>query len=80
MKTVKNIAIDTGIEGAENAVDMTTITTDEELFDAAEKYNVFGRVTPIQKKKLVIALKEHGHSVAMTGDGANVSSSSSSSR
>ncbi len=71
VKTVKNIALDTGIEGAENAVDMTTITTDDELFEAAEKYNVFGRVTPIQKKKLVIALKNHGHSVAMTGDGVN---------
>lgn len=71
VKTVKNIALDTGIEGAENAVDMTTITTDDELYEAAEKYNVFGRVTPIQKKKLVIALKNHGHSVAMTGDGVN---------
>ncbi len=71
VKTVKSIAMDTGIEGAENAVDMTTITTDEELKEAAENCNVFGRVTPAQKKKLVIALKEQGHSVAMTGDGVN---------
>ena len=71
VKTVKNIASDTGIEGAENAVDMTTITTDEELYEAAENFNVFGRVTPAQKKKLVLALKAHGHSVAMTGDGVN---------
>lgn len=71
VKTVKNIAVDTGIDGAENAVDMTTITTDDELFEAAERYNVFGRVTPLQKKKLVLALKSHGHSVAMTGDGVN---------
>ncbi len=71
VKTVKNIAIDTGIEGAENAVDMTTVTTDEELHEVAEKCSVFGRVTPVQKKKLVLALKEHGHSVAMTGDGVN---------
>lgn len=71
VKTVKNIAMDTGIEGAENAVDMTTITTDEELDEAAERCNVFGRVTPAQKKKLVLALKAHGHKVAMTGDGVN---------
>lgn len=71
VKTVKNIAVDTGIDGAENAVDMTTITTDDELFEAAERCNVFGRVTPLQKKKLVLALKSHGHSVAMTGDGVN---------
>ena len=71
VKTVKNIAIDTGIEGAENAVDMSTVKTDEELYDVAEKCNVFGRVTPEQKKKLVLAMKNHGHSVAMTGDGVN---------
>ena len=71
VKTVKNIAIDTGIEGAENAIDMSTVTTDKELEDAAERCNVFGRVTPAQKKKLVVALKKHGHSVAMTGDGVN---------
>ena len=71
VKTVKNIAIDTGIAGAENALDMTTVTTDEELYEVAERCNVFGRVTPAQKKKLVLALKKHGHKVAMTGDGVN---------
>ena len=71
VKTVKNIAIDTGIDGAENAIDMSTVTTDEELYEVAEKCNVFGRVTPEQKKKLVLAMKNHGHSVAMTGDGVN---------
>ena len=71
VKTVQNIAIDTGIPGAENGVDMSTITTDEELYEAAERCNVFGRVTPAQKKKLVLALQSHGHTVAMTGDGVN---------
>lgn len=71
VKTVKNIAMGTGIEGAENAVDMTSVETDEQLEEVAESCNVFGRVTPAQKKKLVVALKKHGHSVAMTGDGVN---------
>lgn len=71
VKTVQSIAVDTGIEGAENAVDMTEITTEEELFLAAESCNVFGRVTPTQKKELVQALKDHGHCVAMIGDGVN---------
>lgn len=71
VKTVKNIAIDTGIAGADKAVDMTEIKTDEELAEAAENCNVFGRVTPEQKKKLVLALKAKGHKVAMTGDGVN---------
>ena len=69
--TVRNIALETGIEGADKAINMTDIKTDEELEQAAEKYNIFGRVTPAQKKKLVLALKKHGHAVAMTGDGVN---------
>ncbi|MCQ2513781.1 MAG: HAD-IC family P-type ATPase [Ruminococcus sp.] len=71
VKTVKNIAVETGIEGAEKAVDMTTIKTDEELVKVAEKCNVFGRVTPAQKKQLVMAMQANGHFVAMTGDGVN---------
>ncbi len=71
VKTVKNIAVDTGIEGAENAIDMSNVTTDDELYRAAEECNVFGRVTPAQKNKLVLALKSQGHTVAMTGDGVN---------
>lgn len=71
VKTVQNIAKDTGILGAENAVDMTTVKTQEELEKAAETCSVFGRVTPQQKKQLVLALKKNGHSVAMTGDGVN---------
>lgn len=71
VKTVQNIAKEVGITGAENAVDMTTVTTDEQLKEVAEKCNVFGRVTPAQKKSLVLALQEKGHSVAMTGDGVN---------
>ncbi|MBQ3330575.1 MAG: HAD-IC family P-type ATPase, partial [Ruminococcus sp.] len=71
VKTVRNIAKDCGIEGAENAVDMSTVTTDEALAEAAERCNVFGRVTPAQKKKLVLVLQANGHKVAMTGDGVN---------
>jgi cation-transporting ATPase E len=38
---------------------------------AADKANIFGRVTPRQKERLIKALKERGHYVAMTGDGIN---------
>ena len=71
VNTVRNIAIDTGIDGAERAVDMSTVTTDEQIAKVAEECNVFGRVTPAQKKKLLLALKANGHKVAMTGDGVN---------
>ncbi|MGN0489283.1 MAG: HAD-IC family P-type ATPase [Ruminococcus sp.] len=70
-KTVEMIAKSVGITGAENSVDATTLDTDEKIKEAAEKYTVFGRVTPQQKKKLIVALKEQGHTVAMTGDGVN---------
>ena len=35
------------------------------------KRQVFGRVSPQQKRVLIRALKEKGHTVAMTGDGVN---------
>jgi len=36
-----------------------------------ENYNIFARVSPEQKKDLIKALKNNGHTVAMTGDGVN---------
>jgi cation-transporting ATPase E len=69
--TVSRIAQSVGIQGAENYVDATTLDSDEKIDDAVEKYTVFGRVTPQQKKLFVTAMKKHGHTVAMTGDGVN---------
>lgn len=70
-ETVSNIAASVGVPDADKCVDMSTITTDEELYEVAKTCRVFGRVSPDQKKKLVQALQEQGHTVAMTGDGVN---------
>ena len=70
-KTVMRIAQSVGVPDAHNAVDVSKITSDEELDKAIEENVVFGRVTPQQKKKFVEALKKNGHTVAMTGDGVN---------
>ena len=50
---------------------MSKITSDKDLEKAALKYTIFGRVSPTQKKDLVIALQKNGKTVAMTGDGVN---------
>lgn len=68
---VSEVAKRAGIRGAENYVDARTLETDEDIAEAVERYTVFGRVTPDQKRRFVRALKAAGHTVAMTGDGVN---------
>ena len=61
-----------GMDTSAGAVDASTLPEDgPELAEAAATHNIFGRVSPEQKKNMVIALKERGHVVAMTGDGIN---------
>ncbi|MCH7230808.1 HAD-IC family P-type ATPase [Glycomyces sp. L485] len=44
---------------------------DEEVPEAVDRANVFARVSPEQKLRLVAAMQARGHVVAMTGDGVN---------
>jgi Ca2+-transporting ATPase len=44
---------------------------DEKLAGQVEQVSVFARIEPIQKLRIVNALKSRGHVVAMTGDGVN---------
>lgn len=69
--TVRAVAKRAGLSDCDSIIDMSTLKTDEEVIDAAEKYTIFGRVLPDQKLLLVKALKANGHTVAMTGDGVN---------
>lgn len=68
--TVSTIAGKVGVIGYENYLSCESIS-DEELAAVADKYTVFGRVTPEQKVLLVKTFKKAGHTVAMTGDGVN---------
>ncbi len=69
--TVSDAAKHAGISGWDRYIDATELIDDDLIEIAAEQYTIFGRVTPEQKKKLVLALKKAGHTVAMTGDGVN---------
>ena len=47
------------------------LLSDEQLKEQVEQVSVFARIEPIQKLRIVNALKSRGHIVAMTGDGVN---------
>ncbi|WP_207414765.1 HAD-IC family P-type ATPase [Enterococcus hirae] len=69
--TVSQIAKNVGMKNAEKCIDATRLKTQEELKNSLDHYDVFGRVTPEQKKELIVSLQEKGHTVAMMGDGVN---------
>ena len=67
--TVSKIAERAGITDIKS-IDMSKVS-DEEIPEIIRTHNVLGRVKPDQKKKIIIALKNDKHFVAMTGDGVN---------
>ena len=69
-RTVSEVAKNAGVENAEQFISLDGLS-DEQVKEAALKYNVFGRVKPEQKEMIVKALKENKDTVAMTGDGVN---------
>lgn len=68
--TVSEVARRAGIESADKFISLEGLN-DSEVENVANKYTVFGRVTPEQKAILVRAIKAEGNTVAMTGDGVN---------
>lgn len=68
-KTVARIAEMAGVKNSGRYVDMSL--NKEPIDTLVQRYTVFGRVLPEQKKEIVDALKKAGHTVAMTGDGVN---------
>lgn len=69
--TVSAIAKAVSLADAEQYVDASQLKTEAELEFAVENFQIFGRVSPQQKKMMVQILKKQGHTVAMTGDGVN---------
>ncbi len=71
--TARNIARQIGLEKADRWITGPELEgmTDLELQECINEVNIFARVVPEQKLRLVSALKANGEIVAMTGDGVN---------
>ncbi len=68
--TVSEVSKRVGIENADKYISLEGLS-DEEVYNVANEYTVFGRVSPDQKAILIKAIKSAGHVTAMTGDGVN---------
>lgn len=69
--TVRAIAERAGLGNLGKLVDLSQYPDDAQFDELVDDYQLFGRVSPFQKRGLLQALKRKGHTVAMTGDGVN---------
>ncbi|HEY1060659.1 MAG TPA: cation-translocating P-type ATPase [Daejeonella sp.] len=71
--TTSTIAKQCGFRDAENTLEGKDLInmSDEEVLKAADTCNIFTRMFPEAKLRIIDALKQKGHVVAMTGDGVN---------
>ncbi|WP_420807912.1 cation-translocating P-type ATPase [Amycolatopsis antarctica] len=70
--SVGAVAATLGLPGAGSPTDARSLPGEPAgLAAEVERGSVFGRVTPVQKRAMVGALRSGGHTVAMTGDGVN---------
>lgn len=68
--TVSCVAKSAGVPDAEKCVDLSAIA--EKDYDSlSREYTIFGRVSPEDKRELVLAMQRQGLAVAMVGDGVN---------
>ena len=71
MLTAQAIAKEIGIEGSSISGEDLDKLTDEQFAMEVEKIAIYARVNPEHKLRIIKALKNHGHQVAMSGDGVN---------
>jgi len=71
--TASSIAKQIGMKNSDNIItgDELNNMTDSELMERVHDANIFSRVLPEHKMRIVKAFKENGEVVAMTGDGVN---------
>ena len=71
--TAKNIAFEIGLKNHDKCITGQELQamSDDELCERIREINIFARVVPEQKLKIVGALKKNKEIVAMTGDGVN---------
>jgi Ca2+-transporting ATPase len=71
--TAQSIAREIGLQNASEVISGPVLDamSDEVLADRVKTVNLFARMVPEQKLRLVQALKANGEVVAMTGDGVN---------
>lgn len=67
---VYGVAKKAGFKEDAKAIDMTKVT-EEDFKKTVLENDIFGRVTPEQKQKMVAVLQKAGKTVAMSGDGVN---------
>jgi len=70
-RTVAAIAREVGLDAPHGFDARELPDDDQEFLEVINNNVVFGRVSPDQKKRIVLALKAAGRTVAMTGDGVN---------
>ncbi|HBF68813.1 MAG TPA: ATPase P [Firmicutes bacterium] len=68
--SVSSIAKKVGVDNAEKYLSLENIELDK-IDELVDEYTVFGRVSPEQKERIVLALQKKKHIVGMTGDGVN---------
>ncbi|MEK7572021.1 MAG: HAD-IC family P-type ATPase, partial [Patescibacteria group bacterium] len=71
IETAKAVALEIGITGEALAGEALEKMTDVQFAATVENVHVYARVNPATKMRIVAALQEKGHIVAMTGDGVN---------
>lgn len=71
--TASSIAGQIGMQNCDKIItgDELNALSDEQLRERVKEVNIFSRVIPEHKMRIVKAFKENGHIVAMTGDGVN---------